>query len=139
MRSSLNFAARITLSSSGLPSLTTIDTCLVAILRDRSVHPLAEEVYVEEARPTGPVHVRHQILQRLALGEILVSAGFSKALPLTQVMTLNRLIELPSELAISYWVDRGALGDILKKDFTTLNKDRLHLRRPRYWPSRKNG
>jgi hypothetical protein len=32
-------------------------------------------------------------------------------------MTLNRLIEPSSELAMSEWVARSALGDILKEDF----------------------
>ena len=41
-------------------------------------------------------------------------------------MTLNRLIEPSSELAMSEWVRRSALADILKQDFAKLNKDRLY-------------
>jgi transposase len=41
-------------------------------------------------------------------------------------MTLNRLIEPSSELAMSEWVWRSALADILKQDFAELNKDRLY-------------
>jgi hypothetical protein len=40
---------------------------------------------------------------------------------LTQVMTLNRLIEPSSELAMSDWVARSALSDILKEDFRRLS------------------
>jgi hypothetical protein len=47
-------------------------------------------------------------------------------MPLTQIMTLNRLIEPSSELAMSEWVARSALSDILKEDFSQLNEDRLY-------------
>jgi transposase len=86
-----------------------------------------EEVEVEEAREAGAVHVGHQIWQRLGLDQILAEVGFShKTCLLTQVMTLNRLIEPSSELAMSEWVWRSALADILKQDFAGLNKDRLY-------------
>jgi hypothetical protein len=35
-------------------------------------------------------------------------------------MTLNRLVEPSSELAMSDWVRRSALEDILKEDFSSL-------------------
>ena len=73
-----------------------------------------EEVEVEEARLGGAVHVGHQIWQRLGLDQILAQVGFShKTCLLTQLMTLNRLIEPSSELAMSEWVGRSALADIL--------------------------
>jgi len=82
-----------------------------------------EEVEVEEARQAGAVYVGHQIWQRLGLDEVLAGAGFShKTRLLSQVMTLNRLIEPSSELAMSEWVGRSALGDILKADFAKLNE-----------------
>jgi hypothetical protein len=63
-----------------------------------------EQVEVEEAREAGAVHVGHQIWQRLGLDQILAGVGFShKTCLLTQVMTLNRLIEPSSELAMSEW------------------------------------
>jgi hypothetical protein len=43
-------------------------------------------------------------------------------------MTLNRLIEPSLELAMSGWVGRSALADVLKQDFAGLNKDRLYRR-----------
>jgi transposase len=86
-----------------------------------------EKVEVEEARQAGTVHVGHQIWQRLGLDQILAKVGFShKTCLLTQVMTLNRLIEPSSELAMSEWVRRSALADILKQNFAELNKDRLY-------------
>jgi transposase len=96
-----------------------------------------EEVEVEEARQAGAVHVGHQIWQRLGLEEILAGAGFGhNTRLLTQVMTLNRLIEPSSELAMSEWVGRSALGDLLKEDFTELNEDRLYRNMDRLYGKR---
>jgi len=96
-----------------------------------------EEVEVEEARLAGAVHVGHQVWQRLGLDGILTQAGFShKTCILTQRMTLNRLIEPSSELAMSEWVGRSALADILKQDFAKLNKDRLYRNMDRLYGKR---
>jgi transposase len=96
-----------------------------------------EEVEVEEARQAGAVHVGHQMWQRLGLDQILSGVGFShKTCLLTQVMTLNRLIEPSSELAMSEWVGRSALADILKQDFAGLNKDRLYRNMDRLYGKR---
>ncbi len=97
-----------------------------------------EEVEVEEARQAGAVHVGHQIWQRLGLDEILAGAGFGrKTRILTQVMTLNRLIEPCSELAMSDWVRRNALEDILKENFSQLNEDRLYRNMDRLYSKRE--
>jgi transposase len=94
-------------------------------------------VEVEQARQAGAVHVGHQIWQRLGLEEILSQAGFSrKTRILTEVMTLNRLIEPSSELAMSGWVRRSALADILQQDFSKLNEDRLYRNMDRLYPKR---
>ena len=96
-----------------------------------------DEVEVEEARQAGAVHVGHQIWQRLGLDEILAGAGFGlKTRILTQVMTLNRLIEPCSELAMSDWVRRSALEDILKENFSRLNEDRLYRNMDRLYGKR---
>src|SRR5262249_10815154 len=96
-----------------------------------------EKVEVEEAREAGTIHVGHQIWQRLGLDQILAEVGFShKACLLTQVMTLNRLIEPSSELAMSQWVARSALQDILKEDFSRLNEDRLYRNMDRLYGKR---
>jgi hypothetical protein len=96
-----------------------------------------DEVEVEEARQAGAVHVAHQIWQRLGLDEILAGAGFGrKTRILTQIMTLNRLIEPCSELAMSDWVRRSALEDILKENFSQLNEDRLYRNMDRLYGKR---
>jgi hypothetical protein len=96
-----------------------------------------EEVEVEEARQVGAVHVGHQIWQRLGLDEILDEAGFGrKTRILTQIMSLNRLVEPCSELAMSDWVRRTALEDILKEDFSQLNADRLYRNMDRLYGQR---
>jgi Transposase len=97
-----------------------------------------DEVEVEEARQAGTVHVGHQIWQRLGLDEILAGAGFGrKTRILTQVMTLNRLIEPCSELAMSDWVRRSALEDILQEHFSQLNEDRLYRNMDRLYGKRE--
>ena len=96
-----------------------------------------DEVEVEEARQAGAVYVGHQIWQRLGLDPILAEVGFSqKTCLLTELMTLNRLIEPSSELAMSDWVRRSALADILKEDFAELNKDRLYRNMDRLYAKR---
>jgi transposase len=101
------------------------------------IHIDLEQVEVEEARQAGAVHVGHQIWQRLGLDQILAGVGFShKTCLLSQVMTLNRLIEPSSELAMSEWVARSALGDILKEDFSQLNEDRLYRNMDRLYGKR---
>jgi transposase len=101
------------------------------------VHIDLEAVDVEEAREAGAVHVGHQIWQRLGLDRILSAVGFSpKTCLLTQVMTLNRLIEPSSELAMSRWVWRSALADILKQDLAGLNEDRFYRNMDRLYGKR---
>jgi len=86
-----------------------------------------ERVEVEQAREAGPVHVGHQMWERLGLDEILRRAGLSdRACTLSEVMTLNRLIDPSSELAMPDWVRRTALGDILGTDFAELNEEHLY-------------
>lgn len=64
-----------------------------------------------DAREAGPVHVGHQMWQRLGLPEILKSAGLNeKQCQLAEVLTLNRLIEPASEHATPEWVSRTVLS-----------------------------
>ncbi|MGH7275488.1 MAG: IS1634 family transposase, partial [Candidatus Rokuibacteriota bacterium] len=75
----------------------------------------------------------------LRLDTILGEAGLSeRARLLTEVMTLNRLVQPASEHAMPDWIRRTALADILGTDFTALsdealyrNLDRLHPQRAR--------
>jgi hypothetical protein len=51
-------------------------------------------------------------------------------------MTLNRLDETFFRLAMSEWVARSALSDILKEDFSQLNEDRLYRNMDRLYSKR---
>jgi transposase len=96
-----------------------------------------DQVSLEKAREAGPVHVGHQMWQRLGLGEILQQIGLSaRARLLSEVMVLNRLVAPCSEHAMPTWVERTALSDILRVDLGELsdtalyrNLDRLHPKR----------
>jgi len=98
-----------------------------------------ERVTFEDAREAGPVHVGHHMWRLLHLDTILGDAGLSRrAQRLTEVMTLNRLVQPASEHAMPDWIRRTALADILGPDFTALsdealyrNLDRLHPQRAR--------
>jgi len=108
---------------------------------DRSTSDLVavhtDRVETEEPREAGPVHVGHQMWNRLDLNDILAEAGLSKrARVLTEVMVLNRLVFPRSEHAMPDWIRRTALGDIVGTPFDSLideslyrNLDRLHPRR----------
>jgi transposase len=96
-----------------------------------------DQVTTEEPREAGPVHVGHQMWQKLDLDAVLARAGLSdRTRVLTEIMTLNRLVFPRSEHAMPDWVRRTALADILGEHFDTLvdeslyqTLDRLHPRR----------
>ena len=96
-----------------------------------------DQVTTEEHREAGPVHVGHQLWQRLGVDAVLAQAGLStRTRVLTEIMTLNRLVCPSAEHAMPDWVRRTALADLLGEDFDTLvdeslyqNLDRLHPRR----------
>ena len=98
-----------------------------------------DRVTFEDEREAGPVHVGHQMWRLLHLDTILSAAGLSRrAQLLTEVMTLNRLVQPAAEHAMPDWIRRTALADILGADFTALsdealyrNLDRLHPQRAR--------
>jgi len=100
-----------------------------------AVHP--DQVEVELAREAGPVHVGHQMWQKLTLGAILGKAGISlRTQRLTELMVLNRLIHPLSEHAMPDWIRRTALGDILRADVTELADDALYRTLDRLHPQR---
>ena len=87
----------------------------------------SEHVSVEQARAAGAVHVGHQMWQQLGLNEILTSAALSsRACPLSEAMTLNRLIAPLSEHAMPDWIRSTALADIVGGDFSGLNDEALY-------------
>jgi transposase len=108
-----------------------------AVSRGLTIDP--ERVTFQDEREAGPVHVGHQMWRALHLDMILADAGLSqRALLLTEVMTLNRLVYPAAEHAMPDWIRRTALGDILGTDFAVLsdealyrNLDRLHPQRAR--------
>ena len=98
----------------------------------------ADQVEVEVAREAGPVHVGHQLWQKLTLGAILDQAGLSpRTQLLTELMVLNRLIHPLSEHAMPDWIRRTALGDILQTEVSELADDALYRTLDRLHPQRE--
>lgn len=85
-----------------------------------------DAVETQDSRVVGPVHVGHQMWQRLQMDAILKAAGLAAAaIRLTEVMTLNRLVHPESERAMVDWAGRVALSDVLGVDAEKLNSDRF--------------
>jgi transposase len=97
-----------------------------------------DRVQVEHVREAGPVHVGHQMWQKLEVDAVLAKAGLSpRARLLTEVMTLNRLVHPTSEHAMPDWIRRTALEDILKTSFETLADDALYRNLDALHPKRE--
>ncbi len=98
----------------------------------------ADRVDMEQAREAGPVHVGHQTWRQLGLDAILSRAGLSKrACILSEAMVLNRLIFPLSEHAMTDWIRRTAMGDIVGTDFSALNENALYRNLDRLHPNRE--
>jgi transposase len=96
-----------------------------------------DRVTFEDEREAGPVHVGHQMWRVLQLDTILADAGLSRrAQRLTEVMTLNRLVQPAAEHAMPDWIRRTALADILDTDFTGLSDEALYRNLDRLHPQR---
>jgi transposase len=105
--------------SSSAVQATAADTDVVAICTG--------QVAVEEAREAGPVHVGHQLWQKLGLDGVLAQVGMSEpSRRLTEAMTLNRLIAPASEHAMPDWIRRTALPDILGADLASVYDEALY-------------
>jgi transposase len=97
-----------------------------------------ESISVEEVREGGPVHVAHQMWERLGINEVLKKAGLSeRTCKLTELLTLNRLSEPASDHATPAWVNRTAIADILQDDFSTLSDESLYRNLDRLHPHRQ--
>jgi len=84
-------------------------------------------VKCQDLRKVGPLHVGHQMWQRLQLDAVLKAVGISApARKLTEVMTLNRLVSPCSELAMVGWARREAVNDVLGVDAEQLNEDKFY-------------
>jgi len=146
----LALAERIQMALGGQPSLfpdPRVDHA-VAKIRERQAKagpaeledPLAGETAVpdvvpvktsgvkcQDLRKAGPLHVGHQVWQWLNMDEVLKSVGISApARKLTEVMTLNRLVNPCSELAMVGWSKREAVADVLAVDVEHLNEDKFY-------------
>lgn len=86
-----------------------------------------DSVETLDSREVGPLHVGHHVWQRLQLDAVLKSAGLTAgSIRLTELMTLNRLIQPASEHAMADWARRIAVSDVLGIDPTALNHDRFY-------------
>jgi transposase len=84
-------------------------------------------VKCQDLRKVGPLHVGHQMWQRLQMEAVLKAVGISApARKLTEVMTLNRLVSPCSELAMVGWSRREAVNDVLGVDAEHLNEDKFY-------------
>jgi transposase len=98
-----------------------------------------DDIDMEQTREAGPEHVGHQLWRQLGMNQILERAGLShRACILTEVMTLNRLIDPSSEHAMPDWIRRTALADILGQDFTKLEDEALYRNLDRLHPNREH-
>ena len=96
-----------------------------------------DQVTTEAPREAGPVHVGHQLWQRLGLDAVLAQAGLSaRTRVLTELLTLNRLVCPLSEHATPDWVRRTAVADILGASFATLGDEALYQTLDRLHPQR---
>ena len=111
-------------------------TLVVTLASAIEVEP--DGIEIEEARTAGAVYAGHQMWGQLGVQAILRGAGLSqRACVLTEAMTLNRLICPSSEHAMSDWIRRTAMGDILQEDFSQLQEDALYRNLDRLHPNRE--
>lgn len=83
------------------------------------------------------MHVGSQFWQRLGFDSILANAGLrSKAVRLACAMTLNRLIAPRSEHAMPGWMQRTAIGDVVRARVRGLADDALYRMLDRLRPQR---
>ena len=86
-----------------------------------------EGVRTQDSREAGPLHVGHQMWQRLQIHGILKDVGLpDAAVALTELMTLNRLVHPDSERAMVDWARRAAVSDVLGVEAEKLHQDRLY-------------
>jgi transposase len=96
-----------------------------------------DQVTTEEHREAGPVHVGHQLWQKLGMDAVVARAGLSaRTRVLTEIMTLNRLVWPLSEHAMPDWIRRTALADLLGENFDTLVDETLYQNLNRLHPQR---
>ncbi|MEK7757155.1 MAG: IS1634 family transposase, partial [Planctomycetota bacterium] len=140
----LGTARRLQAALAGQTALVPDATVEALAARARPPHPRGpgltiepDRVTFEDEREAGPVHVGHQMWRVLQLGTILADAGLSRrAQLLSEVMTVNRLVQPAAEHAMPDWIRRTALADILDTDFTGLSDEALYRNLDRLHPQR---
>jgi transposase len=96
-----------------------------------------KSLQLDDACEAGPVHVAHQIWNKLELNEVLESANLSEgAKRLTEIEVINRLIEPSSEHSVRNWVSRTALPDIFREDLPPINDTALYRNLDKLHPER---
>jgi len=97
-----------------------------------------DRVSTEERREAGPVHVGHQMWQRLGLDGVLMQAGLDRrACALTEILVLNRLAQPASDRGTRTWVFRTALPDVLGWEMPKVGKNTLYEHLDRLHPQRQ--
>jgi transposase len=95
-------------------------------------------VRVDDAAEAGPVHVAHQIWNKLELDEVLEAANLpERAIRLTEIEVINRLVEPGSEHSVRNWVSRTALPDIFRDDMPPINDTALYRNLDKLHPERE--
>jgi hypothetical protein len=95
-------------------------------------------VRVDDAAEAGPVHVAHQIWEKLELDEVLEAANLpERAIRLTEIEVINRLVEPGSEHSVRNWVSRTALPDIFREDMPPINDTALYRNLDKLHPERQ--
>lgn len=114
------------------------DRPLLEAAKNELVEIYVDRVDTEHHREAGPAHVGHEMWKKIGVDRVLADAGLSpRAVRLTEVMTLNRLISPCSEHTMPDWVRRTALDDILGESFHTLADDTLYRNLDRLHPQRE--
>ena len=94
-------------------------------------------VQLDDACEAGPVHVAHQIWNKLELDEVLKCADLSeKAKRLTEIEVINRLVEPGSEHSVRNWVSRTAIPDIFGENLPPINDTALYRNLDKLYPER---
>ncbi len=97
-----------------------------------------KSIKLDNACEGGSIHVAHQMWKHLELDSILGMSGLdNKAIALTEVLTINRLVEPLSEHAVKDWAKRTAIYDIFGGDLPPINDTALYRNLDKLYPHRK--
>lgn len=97
-----------------------------------------DRVSTENPCEAGPVHVGHQMWQRIGMDEVLAQAGLNRrACALTEILVLNRLAQPSSERGTRRWVFRTALPDILGWEMPAVGENTFYRHLDKLHPQRE--